>query len=273
MTQLALYDMDLIRYKAGFACEKKYYNLYLHDQHLGKFDGKRVYNKFLKDEGINKDHPDLNLVMGMDLQPLAHCLHTVKLMIQGGMEGSGAKNLLGFLSESPNNREVRYPSYKSSRKGNERPTYYQAIGEYLRENYSVETVRGDEADDRLVDYNRESPEDTIIITSDKDMNTAPGWRYNPDKKVKYRVSPYNAELWFWCQMIMGDSADSIIGIPGMGPKGAYKLLKDTMRKGWRGIVAKAYVDAYNGDMVVAKEEFQKSEYLLRIGNRSFLYGE
>ncbi len=87
---------------------------------------------------------------------------------------------------------------------------------------------------------------SVAVSIDKDMLTLPARVFNPSKggrramKVHKAVADYN---WL-TQAVTGDTVDGYKGIPGVGPKGAEKLLKQHVGDVWGmwAEVAKAYLD-------------------------------
>lgn len=77
----------------------------------------------------------------------------------------------------------------------------------------------------------------VLVSSDKDMKQVPGTHYNPfmttnDQEARWKTfSIFEAERFFWEQVLMGDSTDmpnSMCGIPGVGPATASKLCDDDL---------------------------------------------
>jgi 5'-3' exonuclease len=112
------------------------------------------------------------------------------------------------------------PLYKSNRKA-EKPRHYHALRSHLITQHQAEVVFGMEADDRL---GIEQQEDTILCSIDKDMKQIPGKHYNFVKKEFFEVTPVEALQFFYKQILMGDTADFIEGIRGIGPKKADKII-------------------------------------------------
>tara|TARA_B110000908_G_scaffold41412_1_gene50353 strand:- start:338 stop:1120 length:783 start_codon:yes stop_codon:yes gene_type:complete len=81
----------------------------------------------------------------------------------------------------------------------------------------------------------------LIAHIDKDLNGCPGWHYNFNKKEFYFMGEEEAHKFFCLQLLTGDSTDHIMGLKGIGPKKAEKLLEgvpheqllDTVRNAWR----------------------------------------
>ena len=97
------------------------------------------------------------------------------------------------------------------------------------------------------DYELQCHSNVVIASRDKDLNTVPGWKFKwwlagakdadgveiPEEKRKvekgeaYWVSITDAFRNFYTQLLVGDSADNIKGLYGVGPKSAWvKQLQD-----------------------------------------------
>lgn len=113
--------------------------------------------------------------------------------------------------------------YKGNRK-QEKPLFLQHCREWLMKHCNATMSKDEEADDLIAIRATETP--SIIISLDKDFQQVPGWHYNFVKKTRNHVTPEEGLLFFYKQILMGDSADNIIGIKGVGPVKAGKILKD-----------------------------------------------
>lgn len=142
-------------------------------------------------------------------------------------------------------RPMVYPEYKQNRKA-PKPTHYNALREFMVEEWGAEIVSGIEADDALgiaqtehsifprfgecaaaiegAYLDGDSTFDSIICTIDKDLNMIPGMHYNFVKNNLLYVSREEAIYNFYKQVLMGDSVDNIKGIEGIGEKKACKIL-------------------------------------------------
>jgi hypothetical protein len=117
--------------------------------------------------------------------------------------------------------------YKGNRDPSHKPKYYREIREYLVANYDVDVVEGIEADDAISIRQFANPDkSTCIVTIDKDLNMIPGYHYNPRTKSFWYQSLQDADLFFWWQMMVGDTTDNIVGVTGVGPKKADKLIAE-----------------------------------------------
>ena len=68
------------------------------------------------------------------------------------------------------------------------------------------------------------PENSIIISIDKDLDQIPGLKYNWVKDVGYNITEEQGYYNFHIQLMSGDSTDNIPGLPGIGPGKAAKAL-------------------------------------------------
>lgn len=138
--------------------------------------------------------------------------------------------------ESPRNytfRKILQPKYKSNRKGKPLPVNYVEIKEYIMEVYNPAVAIGIESDDYIISTLRHLTEnypltEVIVCANDKDYKTYPltymdlyYGRYLEVSKITQKEAIFN----FAVQMLMGDSADGVKCLEGIGVKGAEKLLK------------------------------------------------
>lgn len=137
--------------------------------------------------------------------------------------------------------------YKGNRKDFQRPKHYDGLRAYLQR-LGAELVEGQEADDAIAI--EASKENYWIVSIDKDFDQVPGWHYNFVKKEKYFVTEEEGIRSFYTQILTGDRTDNIIGIKGIGPVKAEKILKDckTEREYYD-----ACVKAYDGDVARVTE--------------------
>ncbi len=131
-----------------------------------------------------------------------------------------------YLTGSTNyrNNYAITASYKGTRKG-EKPTHHALLREYLLTGWNGVVTEGNEADDAIAIACTEYGDDSVIISLDKDFDQVQGWHYNFVKKEKYYITPEEGLLNFYCQFLTGDRIDNIIGVRGIGPVKANKLLE------------------------------------------------
>jgi hypothetical protein len=153
--------------------------------------------------------------------------------------------------------------YKGNRKDAPRPKHYEALRGYLQR-LGATIVEGQEADDEIAI--EATQRDYWIVSIDKDFDQIPGWHYNFVRKEKYFVTEEEGLRSFYKQILTGDRVDNIIGIKGIGPVKAEKILKDCKTE-------KEYYDAcikaYDGDEERVKENAVLL-WLRRLPNQTWL---
>lgn len=173
------------------------------------------------------------------------------------MVSTKATHLLGFLGGvQPVFRQfasnlgdvfnLSMKGYKDNRGSGKPEWYYKTfylITHRLTTKYGFQHVEFIEADDAVIimaNHYRKRMVDTVICHTDKDLNQYPGEHYNYQKDETKIITPDEAELNFWSQMITGDSTDNIEGIPGMGPKKATDALQAQSPVKYKRIVLDLY---------------------------------
>lgn len=125
------------------------------------------------------------------------------------------------------------PTYKGNRKDAHRPHHLAAVKQYLEDTYPSYRRPTLEADD-IMGILSTMPGNLkgmlgpkrVIVSSDKDMKTIPGWLVNPDAPAgeRMRIAPDEANWWHLYQTICGDTTDGYAGCPGMGPQKSWAAL-------------------------------------------------
>tara|TARA_A100000172_G_scaffold69061_3_gene48998 strand:+ start:286 stop:1299 length:1014 start_codon:yes stop_codon:yes gene_type:complete len=165
-------------------------------------------------------------------------------IINQWMNGSKHNSVALCWSSSGNFRKEVDPTYKANRKG-EKPFLYNEVSEWMKQNYESYAVDRLEADDVMAIYHTAGT-NSVIVSIDKDMQTVPGHVYNPDKdRAPRRITVGQADRFWMLQVLQGDRADGIQGIPRVGPKKAEKILanvRSNLPDMWAVVVA-AYRDA------------------------------
>jgi DNA polymerase-1 len=138
-------------------------------------------------------------------------------------------------------RKAIYPDYKANRDYSKRPVYLSAVKDYMAENYRSYRKPTMEADDImgiLSTHPTLVPGRKVIVSEDKDMQTIPGWLWNPAKDRKPRlISEDDADYYHFYQALVGDTTDNYKGCPGIGPKKAAAALDEGNPYCWWDIVA------------------------------------
>lgn len=143
------------------------------------------------------------------------------------LQDLGAETYEGWLTGKGNYRNdlaVTAP-YKGQRVA-PKPEHYAALRSHLQKKWKFHMTEGIEADDAVAIAAYAVPEDkTVMVHIDKDLNQLRGWHYNYRKKEKYHVTEEEGLKAFYTQILTGDRIDNIIGIKGIGPVKAQRILE------------------------------------------------
>lgn len=165
--------------------------------------------------------------------------------------------------------------YKGHRK-QEKPFHRDNIRAYMLDNYDVRIANGMEADDLLaIEQTKAKPLTTIICTRDKDLRMVEGmhfgWpcgkqpQWGPKRVDKLGELHYDegknkltgtGSKFFYSQLITGDKADNIPGLPRGGDALAYKLLND---KGSEADMFRAVAERYADKLGDGWEEYMREQ--------------
>ena len=129
-----------------------------------------------------------------------------------------------FLGGRNNFRKEIYPEYKANRT-RPLPKHLNACREYLIREWDAEVTNGYEADDALGINCVAKGSESIICSIDKDLQQIPGQHYNFVKKETTTVSLEAGTRTFYTQLLIGDAADNIKGVAGIGKAKAPKILE------------------------------------------------
>ena len=129
--------------------------------------------------------------------------------------------MLLFFSDSKNFRKTIDSEYKGKRT-KRKPVGYKRLLEWCKANYKTIRYENLEADDALGLECHLDPSDFILVSPDKDMKQISCHLFNGDELVF--TTPEDADYWFWRQCLTGDPVDGYKGVPGIGAKGAEKIL-------------------------------------------------
>lgn len=221
---IEIYDADTLVYRVGFATEKKTYTAVTSSGNvLAQFDNKKAYNKIKESLGEHE------LWTEHIVEPLSHALHSLNLTIgaiHARLQGSKQHFVLSGKGNYRNDFATVRP-YKGNRDPTHKPVYYNDLRGYLVEKYKAEVVDGAEADDYIGILASKDPDNSIIITNDKDLRQIEGWHYDWTKEnaKPFMATPESSTEYFYLQLAMGDPVDNIPGIEGMAEAGARRLLK------------------------------------------------
>lgn len=130
-----------------------------------------------------------------------------------------------------------------------KPSHYHNIKAYIKGKWEWEQQEGLEADDLMAIEQTKRPLETIICTRDKDLRQVPGWHFGWELGKQPQFGPSLVDelgyvvlekvgtvsklrgtgtLFFYGQCLVGDSVDTVPGLPGYGPVKAFKLLHNCL---------------------------------------------
>lgn len=196
-------------------------------------------------------------------------------------------SIISILSSADKGVNYRYKvkhaakEYKATRKP--RPYYHGHMRNYFVNRYMARVYEFGEADDKIGMIAYKAYIDAVgsgtgifrycIVSTDKDFNQFPGPLFNPvtgrltfSDMFGYLSLVNNYTLlgrgfkFFCAQMLMGDTADNILGVRNIGPKKCYKYLRgtSTYKGAWKKVV-----DVYK-DKGVSMDELKANASLLWI---------
>lgn len=164
-------------------------------------------------------------------------LENIKAMV-------GATTLQLFITDGVTFRFniAKTKPYKGTRKES-KPWHYANLKAYMKGCLDAVSVTEIEADDYIGILHTSNVEETIICSRDKDLKQIPGQLYSwelgrqpqfgPCRVINPGTLSISADnkklsgtglLFFYAQMLVGDSVDNIPGLPKCGPVAAYNLL-------------------------------------------------
>lgn len=152
--------------------------------------------------------------------------------LESAKRACGAERVLILLTASGSIKGHRYAiatvkPYQGQRANNRRPKNWRYLRDLLESGsvsgFPVETTYTAEADDLFSKHCYAAPNDYVIYTQDKDMRMIPGWHLDwvehrlfylaPNVFSMERNGKVYGRKWFWLQMLHGDTADNIPGLP------------------------------------------------------------
>ena len=158
-------------------------------------------------------------------EPISHTLRLVKNKMEQILLDCGTMSYELYIGGVGNYRDTVDPEYKATRTAR-KPEAYNDIRDYLIKNWGARVCNGYEADDavgaKLGDWyargegHNEEDRTFIVSSPDKDLNTVPGWHYNPQSRVKLFINQKQATRFLAFQMLAGDRVDNISGLPDLG---------------------------------------------------------
>jgi len=217
----AIIDGDSILYRCGFAAQHKVYECDGLD-----FSSKKELDTYAKlPRGEHFEYTSR-----IEVEPIENALANVKNTIESILHATKASDYTIYISSNtPTFRDTlaTIRPYKGNRSGNDKPVHYEACRNYIINVWKAEECFGIEADDKVA-MECVNRSDSVLVSNDKDLLQVPCLHFNwtkPDEGL-YTITKEDALHYKYIQILAGDSVDNIVGIPGLGEKGAGKLLRN-----------------------------------------------
>ncbi len=257
---LALLDLDIVVYRAGFGSEKTIYTIeqlcngeWLPMRELEMGTTRPAAKLALKT--WQQEMPgEYRLSTEIRPLPTEYAEAVTNNIIVEALEAVNTTRFRGFLTANDGTnfrfRVAKTKPYKGNRKTFKKPIHYDFIRDLLINNWGATVISGMEADDALSIEQRKHLRfdddeyicNSVIISIDKDMRQVPGYHFNMKNKTFEFVTPFEGLRNLYTQVLTGDNADNIPGLDGVGKITAAKLLKDaTTESQLREIVKKEYL--------------------------------
>jgi len=188
----ALFDSDIFAYRAASACEDE-----------DEATAQRTLDRLIVDTlmcGVDNIYPDC-------------------FVDSWGMHLTGKNNFRYEIATT-------FP-YKGNRVDKPKPKHLAFLRSHLVKEWDASISEGEEADDTIAIEATKLGDNCVIVSLDKDLDQIVGWHYNFVKRLGYYITPEEALVKLYTQMLTGDAADNIKGLFRVGPVKAAKIIGDT----------------------------------------------
>lgn len=251
---IALFDFDIIAYRAAAAVEKRTVEVkHLRSGKTRIFKTRTEFKTFLKEKDYPYIETDYEIKDIQTPEPIENACQIVKRQVNSIKQEVQADYVEGYVGVGDTNFRLKLDLpeiYKGKREDMLRPLLLNETKTYALSKFPGKLVKRVEADDYLVirfhEYEK-AGKTPVIITLDKDQKGCVGTRYydwtQPDAQIieipAWGYLSYNTEkkkveglgLHFYCyQMLVGDNTDNYrpndLHKQKFGDQGALKLLAD-----------------------------------------------
>lgn len=258
------FDLDPAVYMAAFAAQETKHSLIYEDEH-GDME-ELFFPDGREKNAWKKANPELTVIdefTDVIAEKESFACQCAKYTVEGALKEIKRRFKTDlepyyFLTGKGNFREeiATIAKYKGNRDEMVKPVHYEAVRDYFVNSYGAYVVEGIEADDevsiRAWEQWRNSVDDYVVATIDKDLDQIPGWHYDYKKKVFYDIDELDGELFFYAQILSGDATDNIKGCYRIGLKKAQNMIVDWFsqypEEGWREGVWSEIVSCYQENM-------------------------
>lgn len=212
----AYIDADFLKYEVPFAAVAS-------------------WRMFKEEQGIEND----------SLPSVDRVIDSLEAKVSSMLLASESSNPVFFFTGAENFRETLATTRKYKDRPEVSPPHKDNVVAYIKGKWDWEVHPKLEADDLLAIALTNDP-NAICLTRDKDLLQVPGWHYQWETSSSPSLGPLLVEgyghlewdvernkvfgygdKFFFLQCLMGDSTDTIPGLPKIGVKKALKMLVDT----------------------------------------------
>lgn len=219
----ALIDADGIVYAAGFSTQKKVDGIVQTDPvHFAYHNAKVILTKML--DVVQATEYKLYLTSA-DQSNFRFNIAKTQPYKGNRLHSDCCEKRISYQTSDLNSGTCNLCKMPCKAVSDDKPIHYSAIREYLVNRWGANLVYTFEADDKLAMSQTES---TVICSFDKDLLQVPGNHYNWRTGVFKSISETEGWRSLFKQVLTGDTADHIPGIPRYGP-----------------VAAKVYIDGLN----------------------------
>jgi hypothetical protein len=251
-------DLDSVLFKAAQVGEQIWYSATTSKgEVVCKFDSAKGYEKWLEEIdifdvdtkfGYKGDVEDLTRTVDYEIKDVDDCYKSFDKIIKQWLKMSGCKDWIGYIGKATGMKNFRYDlstlkGYKSGRGEMHKAVYLEDVRRYAANHPNVKIVRGTvEVDDVVCAIAQRKGYKACVVGVDKDargsQNThvfIPFEMEKPEfssqrvigslsKNAAGKVVGLGTLFWFY-QLLAGDTVDSITGCKGVGSVTAYNLLE------------------------------------------------
>ena len=151
-------------------------------------------------------------------------------VLSQALENTSSQQMVLFLTEGHNFRKDVLPTYKGNRLDARKPILLYSLRDYMKEHYTVVIEQGIEADDMMgIHATMPHEGERVIFSIDKDLKTVPGLHWCPEDGEAYTIGQYEADSYFFEQILTGDATDNYKGCPGVGAVAAKAMIQEPFK--------------------------------------------
>lgn len=146
-------------------------------------------------------------------------------MISATLEEVQADSYELYLTDPEDNFRRSLSVFYKANRTQPKPVWLEDLKEHLIVKWKAQFAVGQEADDALGIAQSQYEDSSVICSIDKDLKQIPGHHYNFVKKEWSFIDKFVGLYNFYIQLLVGDVADNVQGVQGIGPVKASRALE------------------------------------------------